>query len=31
MSQLSKLIDALFRGEQALTAIRKLRDRDDDE
>ena len=31
MSQLSKLIDALFRGEQALTAIKKLRDREDDE
>jgi hypothetical protein len=31
MSQLSKLIDALFRGEQALTAIKKLRDRDDEE
>ena len=30
MSQLSKLIDALFRGEQALTAIKKLRDRDDE-
>ena len=30
MSQLSKLIDALFRGEQALTAIKKLRDRDEE-
>lgn len=30
MSQLSKLIDALFRGEQALTAIKKLRDKDDE-
>ena len=30
MSQLSKLIDALFRGEQALSAIRKLRDRADE-
>lgn len=30
MSQLSKLVDVLFRGEQALRAFRKLQNEDDE-
>jgi len=29
MSQLSKLLDTLFRGQQAVEAYRRLRDDDD--
>ena len=31
MSGLSKLVDVLFRGEQALQAFRKFRDEEEDE